>query len=218
MEGMMKATLLCSATAIMLCVGAVPCSAISDAPSSVTLYDQNDDWAGNGVLSENFYYGDWYVYDSAAADDFSVPNGHKWRIHEVDVTGAYGQGGEGPAGSENVAFYSSIKGLPGKLVAECDTLKGSDNHGSFAIKIPTTCKVLLHGDHRYWVSVVANEEGGGYTLWYWGIRNTQNGDMAAWENTGGAFGFCPTWEPFDACYIDVGPDLMFTLKGKDIQR
>lgn len=189
---------------------------VAAVPGAVTLYDQNDSDSGGQVVSENFVDGGFEDYDSYGADDFAVPAGHKWKIHEVDVTGVYGQQSE-PADSENILFYKGKQGLPGKLVAECDSLKGIDTRGSFAVKLPKSCRVKLRGGYIYWVSVVANENNFCCTAWYWETRSSQNGNPAAWENPNGGFGICPTWEPLASCFGDgVAPDLMFALKGKDV--
>lgn len=189
---------------------------ISAAPGSVTLYDQNGDDAGVAIVSEIFTHS-FDSYDSYGADDFTVPAGHKWKIREVEVTGAYGQQSE-PAQSENVLFYKDRKGLPGKLVAECDNLSGSDNLGSFAIKLPKTCKVNLRGGYTYWISVVAIENNLCCTNWGWETRNGQNGDPAAWENPNGSYDECPNWGVMTSCIGDYGegPDFMFALKGRDM--
>ena len=64
------------------------------------LYDQTSDYGGYGMVSQNF--GD--QYDSAAIDDFMIPNGAKWTIKEVDVFGFYFNG-SGPADSEDIIIY-----------------------------------------------------------------------------------------------------------------
>ncbi len=182
-------------------------------PGAVTLYNQNGDDTGVAVISTHFT--DIFdSYSSYGADDFTVPAGHKWKVREVEVTGAY-VNGSGPPESENVVFFKDKRGLPGNPVAECDNLNGTDNQGSFAIKLPKSCKVGLAGGRRYWVSVSANMDFSCCGQWDWETRNTQNGDPAAWENPNGGFGICPTWEILTSCIQDEGPDFMFALKGKD---
>jgi len=88
---------------------------ISAVPGAVTLYDQNDDDAGLGALSVNFN-SDFDSFDSYGADDFAVPAGHKWKIRAVEVSGYYREDSE-PARSENVLFYRSERGFPGRLIA-----------------------------------------------------------------------------------------------------
>jgi hypothetical protein len=190
---------------------------IAAVPGSVTLYDQNSDDSGVAVPSENFTH-DFESYDSSGADDFTVPAGHTWKIREVEVTGVYGQPSN-PADSENVFIYKDRRGLPENLVAECDSIKGIDNQGSFAIKLPKSCKVNLKGGKRYWISVVANENNACCTSWFWETRNGQNAKPAVWKNPGGGYGTgCEPWEPLTSCFGNSGegPDFMFALKGKDI--
>jgi hypothetical protein len=183
------------------------------APGSKTLYDQNIGDSSVGIASQNLE-SSVSQYDSQGADDFTVPTGHTWIVKEVDATGVYFNG-SGPATSENVQFYKDKGGLPkGKPLAECDSVIGSDTLGVFAITLPKKCKVSLPAGH-YQVSVAANLNGGGE--WAWLTNNTVVGDPAAWQNEGGGFGFCPTWDVMTTCFGDVGEggDFAFALKGMD---
>lgn len=194
----MKAALLCCASILALDMSGAFASdkpvafskhqltdihrAISASPGSVTLYDQNNDDNGVAVLSSNFTDGQFTNFSSYGADDFVIPTGHKWKIREVDVSGEFL--GSGSATSESVVFYSDKNGLPGNIAAGCDSLEGADNQGSFAIKIPKSCKVVLRGGKTYWVSVVATvgEHCDGICQWNWETRDVQSGNPAAWEN------------------------------------
>ena len=190
--------------------------AIAALPGSVTLYDQNNEVNGVAVISSD---DDdvWSAYSSSGADDFLVPQGHKWKVQQVEVTGIY-VNGSGPAYSENIAFYKDKHGLPGKLMAHCDEVLGKDNGGSFAIRLPKPCQVTLKGGATYWISVVANLTWNEFGIWEWETRDSQNGNAAAWENPGGGFERCPNWAVMTSCIGNYGegPDFMFTLKGKDI--
>ncbi len=190
---------------------------ISSLPRVQTLHDQNSDDSGVAAVSTNFTH-DFDSYDSYGADDFTVPAGHKWRIKQVEVSGVYGQNSR-PAQSENISIYKDQNGLPGQIVAQCRELVGTDNSGSFAIRIPKNCKILLTGGSTYWLSVVANENNVCCTTWGWETRSSQSEQPAAWENPGDGFHTgCADWDVMAACLAkyDVGPDFMFTLKGKDI--
>lgn len=193
---------------------------IAAAPGSTTLYDQNDEDNGMAIPSENFGHG-FDSFDSSGADDFSVPAGHTWKIRQVEVTGVYGQGTSNPAQSENVLFYTDNKGLPGNLIAECDNLEGADNQGSFAIKLPKSCKVRLKGGKRFWISVVANENNACCTLWFWETRDVLSNNPAAWENPNDGYSTgCTSWGVMTSCIgkYGEGPDFMFSLKGIDVVR
>ena len=225
------AALLCSAAVAVLCAASVPGSAtpslthhsgeihraISAAPGSVTLYDQNDEDAGVAVISTVFDdAGPTYpLYDAYAADDFRVPPGHRWKIREVDVTGTYALGSDPPL-QIDVQFYGSSKGLPsGFPLMDCWVSSFVENQGSFAIKLPRSCNAGLKGGKTYWLSVVPlmfQDE------WTWETRNSRNRNPAAWENPGDGFGTgCTVWNVMTSCISTdgVGPDFMFTLKGND---
>ena len=134
------------------------------------------------------------------------------------MAGAYGCPGcdGGPASSESVFFYKDRKGLPGKLIAECGAIKGQDNQGSFAIRLPKSCKVTLKGGKAYWVSVVATMSFNCCGEWNWETRNSQIENPAAWENPNR--GDCRSWDVMTSCIGNYGegPDFMFALKGADI--
>ena len=230
---MTRIGLLCSGSALMFCASSAAIATERARPpthlhgevhrvvaavlGSVTLVDQNDDDSGVAVWSEDFSHG-FDSYDSSGADDFTVPAGHKWKIREMEVSGAYGEQSE-PAQSEDVVFYRDKQGLPGTPIARCLQLAGKDNMGSFAIKLPRSCSVALKGGKRYWVSVVVHENNTCCTNWGWETRNGQNGKPAAWENPNGGFGIgCETWGIMTSC-IGIegeGPDFMFALKGRDV--
>lgn len=219
----MKAVLLVSASMFALSAGAVVTAptCVLAGPASVTLWDQNNEGDGKAVTSSNFTSGSSTTFTSYGADDFVIPAGHKWRISEVDVSGQYAYGG--PATSENVLFYTNSHKLPGRIVAECDNIKGTDNDGSFVIKIPKTCKVVLKAGTRkpaksYWVSVVANVDFVCCGYWFWDSRSAQNRNPSAWENPeNGFFAGCTTWTVTTSCTdgYGEGPDFMFSLKGRD---
>jgi hypothetical protein len=177
---------------------------------STTLYDQNSNDSGVGVVSDNFDSGSFPSYSDQAADDFTVPSGHKWIVHEVDVSGVYFNG-PGPIEGVNIFFYKDKNGLPGKLVQEIDGAAYTDNAGSLSVQ---TGKVKLRAG-TYWVSVQANMNfAGGFGEWGWEVNSVQNGNLAAWQNPGGGFAVCPVWDTLENC-LGYGPDLMFALKGKD---
>jgi hypothetical protein len=180
----------------------------------ITLVDQNSNDTGIAVVSQNFDTSS-SQYDSQGADDFTVPKGVTWVIKEVAVTGTYFNG-SGPATSENILIYADDRGLPGKLLAEVDDLKGEDNLGSFSIDLGKKSIKLVHG--KYWLSVVANLGGiGNGGQWGWETNAVQNGKYpAAWQNEGGGFGVCPTWGVMQNCIgsYGEGPDFMFELRGR----
>ena len=188
---------------------------ISAIPGAVTLYDQTSAESSSAISSQNFTSGAFADYDDQAADDFTVPSGHKWKVTEVDVPGV--TTGVNPATSLNVIFYRNSHGLPGAIVRECDNQSsaGYDGSGGYAIKLDNTCTgkgALKPG--TYWVSVVANQDLTQDGQWFWDSNTSHLGSAAQWQNPNGGFGECPTWCKATNI-VPAASDLAFTLKGKD---
>ena len=176
------------------------------------LYNQNSNATGVGVDSQNFTSGTFVSYNDQGADDFVVPEKTLWTIAEVDVSGVY-YNGSGPAGSENVIFYRNGNGEPGNAVKHgtFNELRGRDDNGNFAIKLPGHGLRLRPG--IYWVSVVANCKYDGCGEWGWETTSVQHGSPAMWRNPDN-FCCCPVWETLESCISDsIGPDFMFDLRG-----
>jgi hypothetical protein len=221
-DDMTKSLLLLGSTAISVIVGggafaaSLPGTVIAAAPppapdpKAKILYSQNSNDAGNAIDSQNFSSGLSSTYNDQAADDFVVPRGEKWRIGEVDVTGAYFNG-SGPANSLNIYFYTDDKQeLPGKAIKEFPQLKCRDNSGSFACALPH--KLSLKPGH-YWLSVQANCKYPECGEWGWEMTDEIHNDEAAWRSLcdNGCIGSCLTWETLDTCF-GYEDDLMFVLK------
>jgi len=183
--------------------------AVSASPGSVVLYDQSTGDSGAAISSQNFG-SDLDSYDDQAADDFIVPAGHVWSVREVDVPGGYT---EGKADSQRITIYANHRGVPGKVVADCDGLHGTDTGGSFAIRIVKPCKIRLRSG-TYWLAVVANQTTG---QWLWEARTPIVGNEAVWQNPGGGWGLCNNEGTLEQCF-GLPDDLMFTLKGMDKPR
>jgi len=178
------------------------------------LYDQLNNFNGNGTNSQNFEPSN-DTFDNQSADDFVVPAGQTWTLYQVVVNGLYFNG-DGPASSFNVTFYSNAAGLPGAAVpAGSFTGAGYVNdNGVFAITLPSTL-VLTQG--TYWVSVQAQMDFTPGGQWGWGDRTTTTNAEAVWQNPGGGFGIpaCTSWARRGAvCDIDAtAPDQAFKIVG-----
>jgi hypothetical protein len=183
----MNRTALLSAAAVVGVVsGATPLAATPLAATPIhephtVLWNQNSNFGGEGIISDNFTSSS--SNDSAAADDFVIPSGQTWHIAEVDVTGVYFNG-SGPASSEVVTFYTNNrKGKPGRVHRGPFTLNCTDNAGSFQCILPKRVK-LPSG--TWWVSVVANcSIVDGCGEWGWIVNTVVHGNVAVWEQGGG---------------------------------
>ena len=218
---MNKAALLAAASIVALCASGASAAGMPEVASSGVvrpllipngaklLWNQNSDDAGNYVNSQN-YSSSFFNYDDQAADDFVIPKGRTWRITEVDVTGR-SYSGSGPASSENVIFYSDLKGMPGEPVTNGTFSNLNGTRGpSFELVLPGRGLKLKAG--HYWVSVAANADYHPYGQWSWEVSSVQHGDQAMWQNPWGGFGLCEGWETLENCFHQ-GPDLMFDLRG-----
>ena len=223
---MTRVVLLCSASLIALTPGyafaeARLATALSPAihphrlPLAV-LYNQNSNF-GEPVTSQNFSTS-FAVYDSAAADDFVIPAGHKWHVTEVDVTGMYFNG-SGPATSEILTFYTNKNNRPATVKATF-TLSCVDSNGNFACKLPGRGQSLSGGRNgkRYWLSVVANncDFANGCGQWGWVQNTTTHIKPGQWENPNNGFGTgCTSWTDTSKCFggPPIADDYAFNLKG-----
>jgi hypothetical protein len=183
--------------------------------TAVVLWSQNDDDSGLAVVSQNFE-STFDAYDCQAADDFVVPAGETWIVRKVRVTATYFDA-IGPADSENVTFYRSEGGAPGRVVRSYPRIVGVDESkglpsGSFRMTLPEPLK-LKPG--RYWLSVQVNMDFNSNGEWGWESRNTQVGRQARWVNPGDGFGTgCTTYQPEHDCIPDqAAVDHMFELLG-----
>lgn len=188
--------------------GAVGAHAVQSGASTNThpakrgnCYSNQMNDTGVGILSQTF--GDQPGYDSYSATNFSVKKTCK-------VTGVYAFGvyfnGAGPATSETVTFYSDAGGVPGD-VENTQTVVGTDVNGAFTLALDTVA--LTPGQH--WVSVSANMDLSVGGEWGWELSSTvKQGVEGQFENTGGAFGVCPTWGDVTDC-VGYSGDFMVTL-------
>ena len=170
-------------------------------PAKGACYSENIDDSLTGIVSINTDDGSGWT--SSGAVDFQVKK--KCKITQVDATGVYAAG-SGPADSFDVNFYKSKKGLPGKLVK---TQNISGDFSSPVLSLTIKPVKLKKGD--YFVSVVGNMNFSDVGGWFWELSTGQYGKYdSAFQNTGGAFGFCPTWEGVADCYGYSG-DYMVAL-------
>lgn len=174
-----------------------------------TLYNQNYNY-DNAAVGSQMFESSYAQYDDQAADDFVVPTGKVWEVKEVDVTGHY-DGLSGPAASENVYFYENNGTLPGKQISQALGVKGADNGGSFAIRLPAAVKLTAA---HYWVSVQAVCDFRTCGQWFWQAEQLPKKNPPVWQNPSGGYGLnCPTWNTVQNCAL-YAPALMFALKGR----
>jgi hypothetical protein len=206
-----------TSTSVQGTVHAAP--SVPDA-SLATLFDNNNNDSGVGITSQNFEPA-FDAYDSEAADDFTVPGGHVWKVKQVTVTGTY-DGSPGPANSENVRFYTNAGSLPDELKNEFDGVVGADSGGSFTITLPTAATLPGGspggGGKTYWVSVQANMDLNTGGQWFWENSTNSIGNDAAWRNPGDGFGTgCTSFaRELDCIPAGEGPSHMFALAGTDL--
>jgi hypothetical protein len=161
----------------------------------------------NAILSQNFE-ATFAAYDAQSAADFKVKKGKTCVASGLNVTGQYFNG-SGPADSVDVTFYKDAGGVPGAVVKAYSALAYT-NGASFNITFPSKAK--LKG--KNWVSPVANMSFGVGGEWGWEVQSeVAGGTEGMWQNPGGGFGICPSWDTITNC-IGVTGDFMFSLNGK----
>jgi hypothetical protein len=173
----------------------------------VILYDQLDNPGTVSWTSQEFP--DLPDFTAFLADDFFVPGGQSWQVTEVYAQGVYFNG-SGPANNFNVFFYEDSGGLPGTLVSSRTAQPYVESGGVFEVTL-TAPVTLTSGTH--WVSVQAHQPVDPNGQWGWTERTVQANSPAAWQNPGGGFGLCPTWDVRTTCLGAGDPDQMFRLIG-----
>jgi hypothetical protein len=188
---------------------AVPPILIKPIPKfpEVILYDQLDNPGAFSWVSQEFP--DMPDFTAFLADDFFVPGGQSWQITEVYAQGVYFNG-PGPANNFNVFFYQDSGGLPGPSVYTRIAQPYVDSGGVFEVTL-TVPVTLTSG--AYWVSVQAHMPFDPNGQWGWTERTVQANSPAAWQNPGGGFGVCLSWDVRTTCLGAGGPDQMFRLIG-----
>ncbi len=202
------------------------------------LWDQNSSDTGIAIDSQNFTSGTYTQYNSADADDFTVPTGTTMTVSAVDVTGQYYNGvGSPPASSFDVTFYKDavVNGVdqPGvvkKAFTDIPYVATTGTPALFSLGLcvwnnaHTIChprqvnfsRGPLNHPHRYWVSVVANcNFAGGCGQWGWELRSPIYGTTspAVFENPNNGFSTgCTTWNTLNSCLGYTNVDFMFDLR------
>jgi hypothetical protein len=145
------------------------------------LYEQNDGVAGNRASQD--FETSFDAYDCEGADDFYVPAGETWNIHQVIAAGQYSL--TGPFDLANVSFYNDIGGVPDETAfASFLALPAVDNSGALTVELPA-CLTLNEG--HYWVGFQGANDYGTYGQWYWQENPVVYGDQACWRNPGNGF-------------------------------
>jgi hypothetical protein len=173
----------------------------------VIIYDQLDNPGTISWVSQEFT--DLPEFTAFLADDFFVPGGQSWQVTEVHAQGVYFNG-SGPANNFNVFFYEDDGGLPGTLVSSRIAQPYVESGGLFEITL--TAPITL-ASGTYWVSVQAHQPFDPNGQWGWTERTVQTNSPAAWQNPGGGFGFCLTWDVRTTCLGAGDPDQLFRLIG-----
>jgi hypothetical protein len=159
---------------------------------------------------------DYHVYDSQAADDFTIPTGQFWVIKAVGVLGGFSN--NGTPTSENVFFYHDRNGKPGKPVHNGTFLNLiGDNIAGEQFYNPLPGRGLKLQAGHYWLSFQVNMPySQGY--WLWGtedLKKGQGGDRAVWKNPGNGWGTnCLKYRIETKCWPDgEGHGHLFTIFG-----
>ncbi|MGO3181753.1 MAG: T9SS type A sorting domain-containing protein [Aequorivita sp.] len=168
---------------------------------------------GRMVTSQDFDI-NFNAYDNMAADDFVAPGSGESTICEIFITGVLdGIGFSGDPDSEIVfRLFENDGELPGALIYN-ENFPGTvddNNDGDFILKL--TGGPALTGGTIYWLSVQAILNATIAGQWYWNTATDGNGEIYAWQNPPGGFGFgCLIWSPHTNCSLAYGPDLLMDI-------
>ncbi len=188
-------------------VHVIPIPRAPKAPQ-VVLYDQYNNASANATLSATF--DDFPTFSADLADDFVVPGGQTWSVESIDADGVYFNG-VGPAFNWNVFIYTNNAGLPGTQIFSALNQPVAVVGTTFTVNLsPAAC--LAAG--TYWIEIQANMDFATQGEWGWTDRTVQSNSPAAWQNTGGGFGICPTWTNKLTCIPTAGgPDQVYRIIG-----
>jgi len=210
-----------SAFALVAATALAPGASASSAPSgahfgqagtahyktAATCYSQGSSLTGEGVASQDFESA-FDAYDNVAADDFALDQACK--IKTVTVSGQYSVAG--PAKKAQVTIYKDAGGQPGAVIKSKTAKVTADSAGSLTLKLKK--KGLKAPQGHSWVSVQVIMDFGTSGQWYWNVATDGTGPTAQWQNPGGGFGVCPTWDDITTCNGTVGTQLSFALMSK----
>jgi len=206
-----------SAIALVAAAAFAPGASASNAPSGAhfgkagaahyqtakSCYSQGASLTGEAVASQDFEAA-FDAYDNTAADDFAIKKACK--IKKVIVTGQYSA--SGPAKAAQVTLYKDAGGKPGATIASKKAKVTADSAGTLGLKIK---KGLKAPKGHSWISVQVIMDFGTSGQWYWAVATDGAGPTAQWQNPGGGFGVCPSWDAITTCNATVGTQLSFTL-------
>ena len=184
---------------------------IPSAPTypQVVLYDQYNNAGPNATSSQDFEAA-FDPFDDELADDFVVPGGPNWNVESIDADGVYFNG----PGPPRVSMFVSTRTVGLflarwlRLVLHKRMCRGGarfdhDQPG----REPQSRDILGFCAVRGWTFTPFGQ-------WGWTDRTAQSNSSAAWQNPGGGFGVCPTWQPKLVCVPTAsGPDCVYRLNG-----
>ena len=211
-----------SAMALVAATALAPAAGASSAPSATHLgkagtadyktaalcYSQGSSLTGEGVASQDFE-ADFDAYDNVAAGDFAIDEVCK--IKTVTASGQYSVAG--PAQKARVTLYKDASGKPGAVIKSKTAKVVADSAGTLTLKLKK--KGIKAPAGHSWISVQVIMDFGTSGQWYWNVATDGTGPTDQWQNPGGGFGICPTWDDITTCNGTVGTQLSFSLASKN---
>ena len=163
--------------------------------------------SGQGIGSQDFESA-FDAYDDMGAADFKLTS--KCKVTKATAPGQFSVAG--PVETVKGTIYSNKASKPAKVLCTGKGVgPGPDITATkFKNKKGKAC-VLKAG--TYWLSMVAQMDFDPNGQWYWNSTTAKQDATDQWQNPGGGFGICPTWDSVLNC-IGVDEDYIFTLEGK----
>lgn len=158
----------------------------------------NNPPTGNGIGAQDFET-PFDAYDSQGAADFQLSS--SCQVSTVDVAGLFST--SGPAIAITISFHPSAPSSP----PQCTTTQAGPGP-NFSVSV-SGC-TLTPG--TYWLVVQVRQDFNPNGQWYWATTATRLLANDQWQNPGGGFGVCSTWDTVDVC-IGIAEDYLFSVNG-----
>lgn len=201
-----------------------PASRHRIAPAGLpVLYDQTAGQSDGFSFLVNSVVSGYASFSTEGADDFVVPSGEAWTLEGLTIPASQLSSSSVPAAGNIRIWSDDGDGHPGVTLV-CD---GTGTPGTalnveatwygtafdFQLILAASC-MLPSGSYWLDYSFIATDTPPSYAYWF--INTPVTGQPAQWQNPGGAFRVCPTWDNLPTCFgssVVASGDWAFRILG-----